>query len=59
MGPTISTKEKRGRGGKEAKLKGPVVSHQRHHCVTWGEYVNVFFGSTLKNILLFCSVQPI
>ena len=51
-GPTISTKEKK--RTEEAKLKGPAVSHQR-----WGEYVNVFFGSTSKIILLFCSFWPI
>ena len=55
-GPKISTKEKR--RTQEAKSKGPVVS-QRHHCLIWGEYVNVFFGSTSKNILLFCSLRPI
>ena len=54
--PKISTKEKR--RAEEAKPKGPAVS-QRHHYLIWGEYVNVFFGSTSKNILLFCSFQPI
>ena len=44
---------------KEAKPKGPAVSHQRHHCLTWGEYVNVVFGSSSKNILLFFSVRVI
>ena len=56
-GPAISNKEKR--RTEEAKPKGPAVSHQRHYCPTWGEYVNVFFGSTSKNIILFCSVRPI
>ena len=55
-GPKISTKEKRRK--EEAKPKGPAVS-QRHHCLIWGEYVNVLFGSTSKNILLFCSLRPI
>ena len=32
----------------EAKPKGPAVSHQRHHCLTWGEYVNEIFESTSK-----------
>ena len=56
-GPTISTKEKR--RAEEANPKGPAVSHQRHYFLTWGEYVNVLFGSTSKNIFLLCSVQPI
>ena len=55
-GPKTSTKEKR--RTKEAKAKGPAVS-QRYHCLIWGEYVNVLFGSTSKNILLFCSLRPI
>ena len=56
-GPTISTKGKR--RTEEAKSKGPAGSHLRLHRPTWGEYVNVFFGFTSKNILLFCSVLPI
>ena len=40
----------------QANPKSPAVSHQGQHCLTWGEYVNVFFTSTSKNILLFCSV---
>ena len=30
----------------EAKPKDPAVSQQRHHGLTWGEYVNVLFEST-------------
>ena len=52
-GPKISTKEKR--RTQEAKPKVP----QRHHCLIRGEYVNVLFGSTSKNILLFCNLRPI
>ena len=55
-GPKISTKEKR--RGEEANPKGPAIS-QRHHCLIWGEFFNVFFGSTSKNILPFCSLRPI
>ena len=44
------------RRAEQANPKGPAVSHQGQHCLTWGEYVNVFFESTSKNILLFCSV---
>ena len=51
---TIPTEKKR--WDEEAKPEDPAVFHQRHYCLTWGEYVNVFFGSTSKNILLFCSV---
>ena len=36
------------RRAKEAKPKGPAASHQRHYCLTWGEYVNEFFESTSK-----------
>ena len=54
-GPRISTKEKR--RAEKAKSRGPQVSHQRHHCLTWGEYINVFFVSTSKNIVLFCSAS--
>ena len=53
--PKISTKEKR--RAVEAKPKGTAVS-QRDHCLIWGECVNEFFGSTSKNILLFCSLKP-
>ena len=51
----ISTKEKR--RAEEAKPKDPAVSHQKHNCLAWGEYINVFFVSTSKNILLICSVS--
>ena len=44
------------RRSEEAKPMGPAVFHQRHHCLTRGKYVNVFFESTSKNILLFYSV---
>ena len=40
--PKISTKQKR--MAEEGKPKDPAVS-QRHHCLIWGEYLNVFFGS--------------
>ena len=52
-GPTISTKQKK--RVEEVKLKGPAVSHQRPHYLTWGEYRNVLLVSTSKNMLLFCS----
>ena len=52
-GPNISAKEKK--KADEAKRKGPAVS-QRHQCLIWGEYVNVFFGSTSKKNSLFCSL---
>ena len=52
----ISTKEKR--KAVEAKPKGPALS-QRDHCLIWGEYVNVFCGSTSKNNFLFFSLRPI
>ena len=43
-GPAITTKEKR--RAEETNPKGPAVSHQRHHFLIWGEYVNVLFGSS-------------
>ena len=67
-GSTIPTKEKR--RVKQTRTKGPTVSHQRHHGLTWGEYINsflnilqkIFFYSVLLNqfnvllliIVLYC-----
>ena len=44
------------RRAKEAKPEGPAVCHQRHHCLTWGQYVNELVECTSRNILLFRSV---
>ena len=49
-GPKISTKEKR--RTEEAKPKGPAVS-QRHHCLIWGEYVNVLLDRPQKIFFYF------
>ena len=50
-GSTISTKEKK--RAEEPKAKGPAVSHLKHYCLSRGENVNVFFGSTSKIFFYF------
>ena len=46
----FSCKKRRAEEGKHKDLAG---SHERHHCLTWGEYVNVFLNLPQKIFFYF------
>ena len=51
---TISPQEKS--RAEEAKPKGPAVSHQRHHCLTWGEICTCVFLDLPQKIFFYFAV---